>query len=221
MDKNIYIVQHSDLIGEISDFPIEVVQKMVERQYEQKGFCDVSVFQKDRVSEARGFSWINTIEGGIFWGYVVGKRDWDIFFDRYPKLQNNCVFVVVDGDGKSKTDVQKMLKYCPDNRRFANRNKVGDIYYIDVDRHGDKRVRFALANSALAKEVMSKGVEFGDTTKNVETTNKLYAEVKSEDASDFASAIRMLENAMSVPYSYCEPYRYASIYRWLRPILPY
>lgn len=29
MDKNIYIVKHSDLIGEISDFPIEVVQKMV------------------------------------------------------------------------------------------------------------------------------------------------------------------------------------------------
>lgn len=136
----------------------------------------------------------------LFWVQVIHNKAWNIFFDKYPKLQNDCVFVVVDSDGKYKTDVRKMLAYHPNNRKFANKNKVGDIYYIDVDRHGDNRVRFALANSALAKEVMSKGVEFGDTTKNVEPTNKLDAEVSPQVS--WRNALRVLENAMRDPFTF-------------------
>lgn len=184
MDKNIYIVKHSDLIGEISDFPIEVVQKMVERQYEQKGFCDVSVFQEDKISGSRGFSWINTIERGAFWSNVICGHRWDLFFERYPELRHKCVFTVVDEDGSYELDVLKMQKCSPVKRKFAYKNKPGDIYYIDVDRHGDNRVRFALANSALAKEVMAKGAKFGDTAQSVQATNNLVAEAQSKDESD-------------------------------------
>lgn len=31
-----YIVQYSDLVGGVSEFPIEIVQKMVERSTEQE-----------------------------------------------------------------------------------------------------------------------------------------------------------------------------------------
>ena len=41
-----YKVKQSDLIGDIKGFPIEVVQKMVERQVEQGNKADVTVFQK-------------------------------------------------------------------------------------------------------------------------------------------------------------------------------
>lgn len=40
-----YTVTDNDLKGEIKDFPIEVVQKMVDRRIEQQGIADISVFQ--------------------------------------------------------------------------------------------------------------------------------------------------------------------------------
>lgn len=202
MDKNIYIVKQSDLIGQISDFPIEVVQKMVARQYAQNGSCNVSVFQSDKDAGAAGFCWANTPEGDLFWRQIINHKRWHIFFDKYPILQNNCVFVVVDGDGKYLADVQKMQQFGEHRRKFAYKNKAGDIYYIDVDRHNDRQVRFALANSPIAKEVIEKGVKFGDTT------NECDAQAKSEDASDaelltspsadrsLRDAIRALEEPM-------------------------
>lgn len=214
MNKNIYIVKHSDLIGEISDFPIEVVQKMVERQYEQKGFCDVSVFQKNKIDGLRGFGWLNTIERGVFWSTVISGHRWDIFFERYPALRHKCTFTVVNGDGSYKADVLKMQKYSQIKRKFAYKNKPGDIYYIDVDRHGDNQVRFALANSSLAKEVVAKGVKFGDVAMTVSTEEKSDITAKSEEPSDanflvppptnpsLRDAIIMLETEMIHPWAF-------------------
>lgn len=204
MDKNIYIVKHSDLIGEISNFPIEVVQKMVERQYEQKGFCDVSVFQIDKINGSRGFCWCRTIEGGYFWGSVI-NGEWNTFFDRYPTLHHKCTFTVVNGYGSYEADVLKMQKYSKVKRKFAYKNKLGDIYYIDVDRHGDNIVRFALANSTLAKEVMEKGVKFGDAATTVSTEEKSGVKLKSTDAStpqSLRDAIRILNEAMITPWAF-------------------
>lgn len=50
----IYKVKQEDLIGDIKGFPIEVVQLMVERQFEQKGKCNIGIFQK---SIGMGFNW--------------------------------------------------------------------------------------------------------------------------------------------------------------------
>ena len=201
MDKNIYIVKESDLIGQISDFPIEVVQKMVERQYAQNGYCDVSVFQRSKSAGSEGFVWAKTPEGDLFWRQIISGARWYIFFDKYPKSLNNCVFVVVDGDGKYKADVRKMQGYIPDSRKFAYKNKEGDIYYIDVDRHGDRQVRFALANSILAKEVMEKGVKFGDTTKSEDASDAKFLTPPSADKS-LRDAIRALEAAMTTIYTF-------------------
>lgn len=46
-----YTVEHSDLVGDIKDFPIEVVQKMVEMQQKQGNKPDVTVFQNYRITE--------------------------------------------------------------------------------------------------------------------------------------------------------------------------
>ena len=53
-----YKVTKKDLIGDIADFPIEVVQKMIERQIEQNGAADITEFQS------------------IYWGLfiVTGKQ---------------------------------------------------------------------------------------------------------------------------------------------------
>lgn len=82
--NEIYKVTKADLIGEIERFPIEVVQLMVERQFEHIGYCNVSVFQHNRSAGGSGFVWVNTPEGRDFWDCVINECDFDRFFDLYP-----------------------------------------------------------------------------------------------------------------------------------------
>lgn len=82
--EEIYKVTEADLIGDIEGFPIEVVQKMVERQVEQGRTADVEVFQRDRIDGVSGFTWRLTEEGVDFWSDVIGERDFDEFFSLYP-----------------------------------------------------------------------------------------------------------------------------------------
>lgn len=72
----------ADLIGQMEGFPVEVLQKMLERQFEQNGFCDVTTFQEDRTS---GFLHAKTSEGRVFWLNVITCRNFDLFFAEYPK----------------------------------------------------------------------------------------------------------------------------------------
>ena len=67
-----YKVKKSDLKGQIKNFPIEVVQKMVEKQVHQGNKADVTIFQKDKYEGTYygGFDWARTIEGEEFWKNV-------------------------------------------------------------------------------------------------------------------------------------------------------
>lgn len=86
-----YKVTEKDLIGEIKDFPIEVVQKMIERQVEQGNKPDVTVFQKNScaIKKQNGFSWGETIEGETFWSSILYYNSFDVFFQKYPKPKQN------------------------------------------------------------------------------------------------------------------------------------
>ena len=77
-----YKVKKEDLKGEIKDFPIEVVQKMVNIQIEQGYTSGISVFQYDKYD---GFDWSESSDGVQFWGNVIGCEDFDLFFKKYPK----------------------------------------------------------------------------------------------------------------------------------------
>lgn len=72
--------------GSIGGFPLEVIAKMLERQYEQSGKIDLSGFERNRLSVAPlGFDWTKTEEGTEFWTSVICWRDFSEFFERYPK----------------------------------------------------------------------------------------------------------------------------------------
>jgi len=73
--------------GKIADFPTEVVEKMLERQVEQGNKRDVSVFEEDSWATTfkHGFSWENTIEGNAFWYDIISRKNFDLFFEKYPK----------------------------------------------------------------------------------------------------------------------------------------
>lgn len=79
------MITKKDLVGEIEGFPTEVVEKMLDRQYEQKGIRDITHFQRSNMA---GFEWYKSIEGHIFWQKVILERDFNRFFAKYPKRNN-------------------------------------------------------------------------------------------------------------------------------------
>lgn len=76
--------------GELEGFPKEIISRMLNYQEEQGYPRNVSVFEEDRYSGIKnnGFDWGNTKEGWIFWSQVISLRNFDIFFTRYPKQDN-------------------------------------------------------------------------------------------------------------------------------------
>ena len=82
-----YKVSEKDLIGDIKDFPIEIVQKMVDCQVKQGNYPDVIAFQNINETnlEHRGFAWSKTEEGLGFWDAVICEKNFNLFFQRYPK----------------------------------------------------------------------------------------------------------------------------------------
>lgn len=123
-------VTKKDLIGDLEHFPIEVVEKMLQRQYEQIGKIDISVFQKYNRSDIQrgGFHWADTIEGHGFWYSVINEEKFDMFFKYYPKLSKN---VYIFSDDRLYENVIKALE----RRGGINAtNLVGDgncLYYIN------------------------------------------------------------------------------------------
>lgn len=73
--------------GELEGFPLEVIDKMIERQVEQNNEANVEVFEDENECNSLlgGFWWRKTIEGKSFWDKVILERKFDIFFEKYPK----------------------------------------------------------------------------------------------------------------------------------------
>lgn len=72
--------------GELKGFPREVVEKMLERQVEQGYERDLIVFEE---CEYDGFVWGKSIEKHYFWCKVILEKDFNLFFEKYPKTQTN------------------------------------------------------------------------------------------------------------------------------------
>ena len=116
-----YKVKKSDLKGQIKDFPIEVVQKMVEKQVHQGNKADVKVFQVKADSCCDGFEWARTIEGDSFWRNVIYQADFPLFFEKYPKKKEN------------RPPLGVMPKSIWDRKRIASL-KEGIKNYLDADK---------------------------------------------------------------------------------------
>ena len=124
-----YKVKKSDLKGQIKDFPIEVVQKMVEKQVHQGNKADVKVFQVNADSCWDGFEWARTIEGDSFWRNVIYQADFPLFFEKYPKKKEK-------EELKGNTDKPSlgvMPKSIWDRKRIASL-KEGIKNYLDADK---------------------------------------------------------------------------------------
>ena len=133
MEITTYKVKQEDLVDQLLDFPIEVVQKMVERQVEQGNEPDVTIFQKDCRAPRynSGFTWESTIEGDGFWYRVIALGMFDEFFKRYPKSSSKKVYIW--GHSTKGNKVIEALKERGGIDRgvgYAG-NRTDSIYYID------------------------------------------------------------------------------------------
>ena len=84
--------------GDLKGFPKEIVDKMLECQVEQGNEKDVSVFEiiLDADRYFGGFNWRDTIEGFNWWSEVIDHKNFDIFFEKYPKTSYPKVMMVGD-----------------------------------------------------------------------------------------------------------------------------
>jgi len=141
-------VEQSDLVGDIKDFPIEVVQAMVNEQVRQGNKADASVFANDRISGSLcgGFGWNRALDQGPFWSNVICNKYFDLFFTKYPKTNNkmeeekSIKIQIPDGyeidEAKSSFTEIKFkpieAKY-PDSWEDAFLGKRISGHYIDID----------------------------------------------------------------------------------------
>lgn len=79
--------------GQLEGFPVEVVELMLQRQFEQTGKRDVSVFEKYKKADKHqhGFDWTITPEKVCFWDDVISDKKFHVFFKKYPKEFNSHI----------------------------------------------------------------------------------------------------------------------------------
>lgn len=129
--KVFFKVEQSDLVGNIKDFPIEVVEKMIEEQVKQGNCPNVEAFQHYANADVAddGFTWNNTEDGDDFWMEVIDDGNFELFFKKYPK-RANLVYIV--GNSEIGEDIIKTLeKYGGINKHDYNGGYNDCIYYID------------------------------------------------------------------------------------------
>lgn len=130
---SVFEINKSHLVGKIADFPMEVVERMVYEQINQRQKPNPTVFaiKKAAAPGEGGFSWAATEDGCAFWEKVINKKDWDLFFSKYPKKKNtNRVYAVgVHNNGKKVIDA--LVEHGGVNQLNYTGNCEDWIYYIE------------------------------------------------------------------------------------------
>lgn len=168
-----YIVQYSDLIGNITEFPIEIVQKMVERSTEQKCWSDdvgMRTFQINVTSSGcGGFCWGATPEGHYFWNRVIEYKRFDLFFERYPcKYLGKTIYIETDGTN-NREQLSKIGNYTIASSCCGESTLKG-VYYLDVVEVRRGKIKFAMFGTKRYNDTILSGInideQYGNDTKD-------------------------------------------------------
>jgi hypothetical protein len=144
--KTNFKVEQSDLVGDIKEYPIEVVEKMIEEQIKQGNCPNVEVFQRYANADTAdgGFNWSDTKDGDDFWMEVIDDGNFELFFEKYPK-KTNLVYIV--GDSEIGMDIIKTLeKYGGINEHNYKGNRDDVLYYIEPNNNFIEVCDFKLNN---------------------------------------------------------------------------
>lgn len=132
------IVYPEDLIYDINEFPIEIVQHMVNEQVRQGNLPDVTVFQKRSYNSKTlgGFAWNLTKEGENFWNTIICYRKFEIYFEKYPKQTNMKQFTKEDLQSGMIVELRNGIKYLVVNNRETKFLLGIDDYHL-LDNYDD------------------------------------------------------------------------------------
>ena len=84
------IRKYNEMINDkLSGFPLAVIDKMLYYQTLQGNKRDITVFQRETTQNQNdnGFTWNDTREGYDFWNAIIINKNFNLFFEKYPKYQ--------------------------------------------------------------------------------------------------------------------------------------
>lgn len=80
---NKFDVTKKDLIGDIKDFPLGIVVRMLKETEKQGNEPDIKEFQRTKLA---GFDWCETEDGFDFWDQITDGY-FDEFYKKYPEYK--------------------------------------------------------------------------------------------------------------------------------------
>ena len=185
----IFEITKKHLVGNLEGFPIEVVERMVYEQISQRQKPNPTVFaiKKNAAPGEGGFSWAATEDGYSFWEKVITKKDWDLFFSKYPKktvVSESKKWVYAVGNYNiGKKIIDRLVEHGGINQL----NYTGDceewIYYIEPNTN-IIQVCDVARDTKLYEVIMAlyTELEIEDTT--VEVSMEEIAKMMGVDVSD-------------------------------------
>ena len=136
-------ITKKDLVGQIANFPLEVVERMVYEQVNQFIKPDPTVFAKSKTACAvqGGFTWSETKDGHSFWYDVIRLNDFNVFFERYPKkYMEDCsqksdskLVYAIGVLGNGEKVIEALEKHGGINAQGHYGDEPTYLYYIDPE----------------------------------------------------------------------------------------
>lgn len=123
--------------GGLTDFPPEVVEKMLYYQEKHGNPKDVSIFEKTPSHNVFqcGFNWNSTKEGYSFWNDVILNHNFELFFERYPKHNMGTVASIQEAINKrAKAKLEKDLDFLTEilTMKDSKYAVIFDNVYVDI-----------------------------------------------------------------------------------------
>lgn len=134
---SVFEINKNHLVGKIADFPMEVVERMVYEQINQRQKPNPTVFAiKIFAGPAEGgFSWALSEDGYTFWEKVIRKKDFDLFFSKYPRktvvYENKNRVYAVGKHNNGKKVIDALVEHGGVNKLNHNGDCDAWLYYIE------------------------------------------------------------------------------------------
>jgi hypothetical protein len=139
--------------GDLTGFPKEIINRMLDCQEEQGNKKDISVFENNIRASIydNGFAWEKTKEKHDFWDKVITEKNFDVFFEKYPKQDNQYnsqefklgdeVIDIIRGRRGKIIDINTLIKDSYPISAEFNDNEVISFTLDGRDYNSDKYPR--------------------------------------------------------------------------------
>lgn len=134
--------------GDLMDFPIEIVEKMLEYQVQQGNPRDVTIFEDTPFCGKKdgGFEWEETPEGWEFWNNVIADEFFGHFYETYPKPESKTTSVQTYIDFMTANKINMLVwswNDCPfDEKHLLSHG--GDEDHVVLFKIGDWQIENAV-----------------------------------------------------------------------------